>query len=150
MSTTMTMTTRMVTTAAAVTNMIVGIGSDIARVERFRQAVLRHGPRFAQRILGPEEQSVWQSKGQATAYLAKRFAAKEAFVKALGLGLRQGMQWGDIQVINDTLGKPSLKLTGEAQRLFLASGATVAHITLSDEADYAVAFVVLERYVLER
>ena len=132
-------------TLAAVTNMIVGIGSDIARVERFRQAVTRHGPRFAQRILGPDEQRAWQSKGQATAYLAKRFAAKEAFVKALGLGLRQGMQWGEIQVLNDALGKPSLKLSGEAQRLFDASGATAAHITLSDEADYAVALVVLER-----
>ena len=87
---------------------------------------------------------MWQEKGQAVAYLAKRFAAKEAFVKALGLGLRQGMQWGDIQVLNDALGKPSLKLSGEAQRRFTASGATAAHITLSDEADYAVAFVVLE------
>ena len=90
------------------------------------------------------EQAVWQEKGQAVAYLAKRFAAKEAFVKALGLGLRQGMQWGDIQVLNDALGKPSLKLSGEAQRRFTASGATAAHITLSDEADYAVAFVILE------
>ncbi len=80
----MTTITATVTTAAAI-NMIVGIGSDIARVERFRQAVTRHGPRFAQRILGPDEQAVWQEKGQAVAYLAKRFAAKEAFVKAWAL-----------------------------------------------------------------
>ncbi|NGO90941.1 MAG: holo-[acyl-carrier-protein] synthase, partial [Halomonas sp.] len=85
------------------------------------------------------------AKGCPVAYLAKRFAAKEAFVKALGLGLRQGMQWGDIQVLNDALGKPGLHLHGEAQRLFAASGAATAHITLSDEAEYAVAFVVLER-----
>lgn len=124
--------------------MIVGIGSDIARIERFARALKRHGPRFAERILGPEEQLLWQAKGQAIAYLAKRFAAKEAFVKALGLGLRSGMQWGDIQVVNDALGKPSLMLSGEAQRLFQASGASSAHITLSDEADYAIAFVVLE------
>ncbi len=132
-------------TDAAATNMIVGIGSDIARVDRFARAMKRHGPRFAQRILGADEQAAWQAKGQPVSYLAKRFAAKEAYVKALGLGLRSGMQWCDIQVINDTLGKPSLKLSGEALRLFQASGASATHITLSDEADYAVAFVVLER-----
>lgn len=125
--------------------MIVGIGSDIAQVERFVRAVQRHGPRFAQRILGPQEQLAWHQKGQPAAFLAKRFAAKEAFVKALGLGLRNGMQWRDIQVVNDPLGKPSLQLSGEALRLLEASGATYTHITLSDEAEYALAFVVLER-----
>ncbi len=65
--------------------MIVGIGSDIARVARFRQALERHGERFAERILGQQEQQVWRAKGCPVAYLAKRFAAKEAFVKALGL-----------------------------------------------------------------
>ena len=103
--------------------MIVGIGSDIARIERFKQAVKRHGPRFAQRILGPEE----------------------AFVKALGLGLRAGMQWGEIQVLNDGLGKPYLVVEGKAERLLSEAGVTASHITLSDEAEYAVAFVVLER-----
>lgn len=125
--------------------MIVGIGSDIARVARFTQAMERHGPRFAKRILGVDEYAIWQQKGEPAAYLAKRFAAKEAFVKALGLGLRDGMQWGDIQVVNDALGKPYLQLSNEAQRLMQASGATTSHITLSDEAEYAVAFVILER-----
>lgn len=125
--------------------MIVGIGSDIARIERFTRALQRHGPRFAQRILGPDEHALWLQKSQATAFLAKRFAAKEAFVKALGLGLRQGMQWSDIQVLNDALGKPYFLLTGEAERLLKAAGVTASHITLSDEAEYAVAFVVLER-----
>lgn len=122
-----------------------GIGSDIARVARFAQAIERHGPRFAKRILGVEEYALWQQKGEPVAYLAKRFAAKEAFVKALGLGLRQGMQWGHIQVLNDALGKPYLKLSREAEGLMQASGATASHITLSDEAEYAIAFVVLER-----
>lgn len=125
--------------------MIVGIGSDIARVERFKRAVQRHGPRFAQRILGPDEHVLWLQKSQPDAFLAKRFAAKEAFVKALGLGLRQGMQWSEIQVINDALGKPYFLLSGEAERLLKAAGITASHITLSDEAEYAVAFVVLER-----
>jgi holo-[acyl-carrier protein] synthase len=125
--------------------MIVGIGSDIARIERFKQAVKRHGPRFAQRILGPEEHAVWLQKAQPAAFLAKRFAAKEAFVKALGLGLRAGMQWGEIQVLNDGLGKPYLVVEGKAERLLSEAGVTASHITLSDEAEYAVAFVVLER-----
>ncbi|MBZ5486758.1 holo-ACP synthase [Halomonas aquamarina] len=127
--------------------MIVGIGSDIARVARFSQAIERHGPRFAKRILGADEYIAWQHKGEPVAYLAKRFAAKEAFVKALGLGLRGGMQWGDIQVLNDSLGKPRLQLSRAAEQLMQASGATASHITLSDEAEYAVAFVVLERSV---
>lgn len=125
--------------------MIVGIGSDIARIERFVRAVQRHGPRFAQRILGPEEHAVWLQKSQPAAFLAKRFAAKEAFVKALGLGLRDGMQWCDIQILNNALGKPHFLLSGEAERLVKAAGVTASHITISDEADYAVAFVVLER-----
>lgn len=125
--------------------MIAGIGSDIARIERFVRAVRRHGPRFAQRILGPDEHAVWLEKSQPAAFLAKRFAAKEAFVKALGLGLRQGIQWSDIQVLNDALGKPYFQLSGEAERQIQTAGITASHITLSDEADYAVAFVVLER-----
>ncbi|MCL5424645.1 MAG: holo-ACP synthase [Gammaproteobacteria bacterium] len=125
--------------------MIVGIGSDIARIERFARAMQRHGPRFALRILGPDEHAVWLQKAQPAAFLAKRFAAKEAFVKALGLGLREGMQWCDIQVLNDALGKPHFLLSGEADRLMKVAGVTASHVTLSDEADYAVAFVVLER-----
>lgn len=125
--------------------MIVGIGSDIARIDRFSLAVKRHGPRFAQRILGPDEHAAWLQKSQSAAFLAKRFAAKEAFVKALGLGLREGMQWRDIQVLNDTLGKPYFLLSGNAQRLVQVAGVTTSHVTLSDEAAYAVAFVILER-----
>lgn len=125
--------------------MIVGIGSDIARVERFARAMNRHGPRFAQRILGPEEHRVWLQKAQPVAFLAKRFAAKEAFVKALGLGLRRGLQWCDIEVLNDPLGKPFLTLHGAAAEKAATAGVTAMHITLSDEDDYAIAFVVLER-----
>ncbi|MCA1772532.1 MAG: holo-ACP synthase [Halomonas sp.] len=124
--------------------MIVGIGSDIARIERFERALKRHGPRFALRILGPDEHAVWLGKSQPVAFLAKRFAAKEAFVKALGLGLRRGLQWRDIQVLNDALGKPYFNLQGAAAEKASAAGVTAMHITLSDEEDYAIAFVVLE------
>lgn len=125
--------------------MIVGIGSDIARIARFSRAMERHGPRFAARILGEQEQRVLAMAPQPAAYLAKRFAAKEAFLKALGRGLRDGLQWRDIQVVNDALGKPSLRLSGVAAALAREQGVTAMHVTLSDEADYAVAFVVLER-----
>ncbi|MYL24510.1 holo-ACP synthase [Vreelandella massiliensis] len=125
--------------------MIVGIGSDIARVARFEAAMARHGARFAARILGPEEQRRLAGHSQPAAFLAKRFAAKEAFVKALGLGLTQGMQWREIEILNDTRGKPYLQLHGAAAACATAAGVGSSHVSLSDEAEYAVAFVVLER-----
>ena len=124
--------------------MIIGIGSDIARVGRFEQAMARHGKRFAQRILGSEEQRILASHTQPAAYLAKRFAAKEAFVKALGSGLRHGIQWKDIQVLNDRLGKPYLQLDGLARAHAQKLEINAMHVSLSDEADYALAFVILE------
>ncbi|XKF14487.1 holo-ACP synthase [Halomonas sp. BLK-85] len=125
--------------------MIIGIGSDIARVGRFEQAMTRHGKRFSQRILGLEEQRVLDSHAQPAGYLAKRFAAKEAFVKALGTGLRHGIQWADIQVLNDRLGKPYLQLDGLARAQVQTLEVSAMHVSLSDEADYALAFVILER-----
>ncbi|MDR5899860.1 holo-ACP synthase [Halomonas vilamensis] len=125
--------------------MIVGIGSDIARVARFDAAMTRHGERFAARILGPNEQSRFVGHPQPAAFLAKRFAAKEAFVKALGLGLRLGIQWGEIEVLNESLGKPYLQLHGVAAQHAAALGVDKSHVSLSDEAEYAIAFVVLEQ-----
>lgn len=124
--------------------MILGIGTDIARVERFEAAMRRHGDRFAARVLGPHEAQRFAQHVSPAAFLAKRFAAKEAFVKALGTGLREGMRWTDIQVVNDALGRPSLTLNGEAARLAESLGVTRMHLSLSDEHDVAVAFVVLE------
>ncbi|WP_043526631.1 holo-ACP synthase [Litchfieldella xinjiangensis] len=124
--------------------MIVGIGTDLARVARFADAMARHGDRFPRRILGEIEYARFMEHPAPSAFLAKRFAAKEAFVKALGLGLRQGMRWTDIQVSNDTLGRPSLMLTGEADRLAQRAGVARVHLSLSDEEEFACAFVVLE------
>ncbi|SHL96698.1 holo-ACP synthase [Vreelandella subglaciescola] len=125
--------------------MIIGIGSDIARVARFEAALERHGERFAKRLLGEDEQPLFTRHAHPAAFLAKRFAGKEAFVKALGLGFRRGMEWGEIQVLNDALGKPVLRLSGEAAEQARLAGVNASHVTLSDEAEYAVAFVVLER-----
>ena len=124
--------------------MIIGIGTDIARVARFERAMARHGERFAQRLLGELERERLRDHGLPAAFLAKRFAAKEAFVKALGTGLRRGMRWTEIQVVNDALGRPSLVLSGKAQALAEAAGVRALHLSLSDEEALATAFVVLE------
>ncbi|RDB43236.1 holo-ACP synthase [Halomonas sp. DQ26W] len=124
--------------------MIVGIGTDIARVARFEAALTRHGSRFAERLLGVAERERLAERPGKAAYLAKRFAAKEAFVKALGMGLRRGMRWTEIQVVNDGLGRPSLVLSGKALEWASAAGVTTIHLSLSDEAELALAMVVLE------
>ncbi|XKE46825.1 holo-ACP synthase [Halomonas organivorans] len=124
--------------------MILGIGTDIARVARFADAQARHGERFAERLLGVDELARYRERGRPAAYLAKRFAAKEAFVKALGSGLRHGMRWTEIQVVNDALGRPTLRLEGKAHDLAEAAGVKALHLSLSDEAAFAVAFVVME------
>lgn len=124
--------------------MIVGIGTDIARVARFEAALSRRGERLAGRLLGELERERLNEQVRPAAFLAKRFAAKEAFVKALGTGLRNGMRWTEIQVVNDTLGRPSLLLAGKAHELARAAGVRATHLSLSDEVEFAVAFVVLE------
>mgnify|MGYP002735273926 CR=1 FL=1 len=124
--------------------MIVGIGTDVARIARFERAVARHGERFVERILGADERRAFVERGRSPAFLAKRFAAKEAFVKALGTGLRDGLSWHEVQVDNDALGRPRLSLSGRALELALAAGVTSTHVSLSDESDVAVAFVLLE------
>ncbi|MDN3522179.1 holo-ACP synthase [Halomonas ramblicola] len=124
--------------------MILGIGTDIARVARFELALARHGERFPRRLLGETEREGFPARVAPAAYLARRFAAKEAFVKALGTGLRHGMRWTEIQVANDALGRPSLVLGGQAHELAMAAGVRATHLSISDEAEFAIAFVVLE------
>lgn len=124
--------------------MIIGIGNDIVHVSRCEAVLARHGERAVQRLLGERERIRLSGHRQPGAYLAKRFAAKEAFVKALGLGLRHGMRWTDIQVVNDSLGRPVMLLDGRAQALADAAQVRCIHVSLSDEKDLASAVVVLE------
>ncbi len=124
--------------------MIIGIGTDLVRVGRIEAALRRHGPRFARRLLGEQEADRFHQAAFPAAFLAKRFAAKEAFVKALGTGLRNGIRWTEIQVVNDALGRPSLVLAGRARELSVLAGVRVHHLSLTDEVDLALAFVVLE------
>lgn len=124
--------------------MIIGIGNDIVHVSRCEALLARHGDRALTRLLGEQERGRIREHRQPGAYLAKRFAAKEAFVKALGLGLRHGMRWSEIQVANDALGRPSLILEGRAKAHADSAGVRWIHLSLSDEKDLASAVVVLE------
>ena len=124
--------------------MIVGIGSDIIKVQRIADSFERLGERFAKRILSVEELIQFNSHSSQVAFLAKRFAAKEAAGKALGVGIGQGISWTQIIVVNNELGAPSLKFVDQAKVWCDRKNVNASHISLSDEQDFAVAFVVLE------
>lgn len=129
--------------------MIYGIGTDIIQISRIEGALLRHGDRFPQRVLGPEElekfnrrRSKVESRGLR--FLATRFAAKEAFSKAIGLGIHMPMTWRAMQTLNAPSGKPIVKTSG-ALELFMQENGLTAQVSITDETDYAVAFVIVEK-----
>ena len=124
--------------------MILGIGNDIVDVRRIEESLQQHGRRFAQRILSEMELEEFDASNQQAHYLAKRFAAKEATAKALGTGFRHGMSMKHISVSRDELGKPGLIFNDVAAEKVQQAAITAAHLSLSDERDYALAFVVLE------
>jgi holo-[acyl-carrier protein] synthase len=132
--------------------MIYGIGTDIVLIERIRTLQARWGERFARRVLGPDELKEYHRRHgrgtpgpeRAARYLAKRFAAKEAFSKAIGLGLRGPMTLLSLQVLNDRHGKP-IAVPRNALAAWLDERGLVAHVSISDELDSALAFVVVER-----
>ena len=128
--------------------MIYGIGTDLCDIRRITATVGRRGDRFAERVLGPGELAVFHARraraeGRGLRFLASRFSAKEAFSKAIGLGIRSPMTWRDCQILNEPSGKPCVRLSGELAQWFEARG-LVAHVTVTDEADYAASFVVVE------
>ena len=122
---------------------IVGIGTDLACSERFRK-FLEPGNKVLERIFSHEERRYSLQKRDPVPHLAARFAAKEAFLKALGTGLRDGLAWQQVCVVLDSLGCPALEVSGRAAELMAARGATRAHLSYSHDGDYAVATVVLE------
>jgi len=124
--------------------MIRGIGVDIVKVDRIEQAVERWGYRFLKRIFTAAEIERCQKRARPAQCLALRFAAKEAFAKALGLGMRKGLRWRDIEVVHDNFGKPDLLLHNQAQRLLEDVEASRTWLSLSDERESALAVVVLE------
>ncbi|ABM60825.1 holo-ACP synthase [Halorhodospira halophila] len=123
--------------------MIAGIGTDIVAVVRLERALERHGERFAQRILAPTELLNFREGGATAAFLARRFAAKEAASKALGTGFSDGVTLRDLEVVHDVRGQPSLRFHGAAAERAVALGVSEAALSLSDEREYAVAFVIL-------
>lgn len=121
---------------------IAGIGTDIVQIERIRRATERRDT-FAERILHINELNIYQQHAQQDHYLAKRFAAKEAFSKAVGTGIRGDIQWMDIETKNDALGKPFFQFHGATQHYLQQAGINESHLSLSDERDYAIAYVIL-------
>ena len=124
--------------------MIYGIGTDIVRIQRIDKNLQRYGDRFASRILSDNEFKGFQNSARKAHFLAKRFAAKEAAAKALGTGFRDGLSLSDISVTHDELGKPMLEFSPKGREQLKARSIGGTHLSISDEQDYAVAFVTLE------
>lgn len=128
--------------------MIAGLGVDLLDRERIDRVWLRHRDRFARRILGPSEYQQFAlrlaaSEDRGLAYLANRFAAKEAFSKAIGLGIRSPMTWRHVQVLNEPCGRPALHLSGPIKEWYDQRFGRI-HISLSDERRWVIAQVILE------
>lgn len=132
--------------------MIAGIGTDVCDVRRIAAVLARHGDRFPQRVLGPNELQVFaarraRAEARGIAFLATRFSAKEAFSKAIGLGIHGPMRWRDCEILNLPSGQPVIRLHGALAAWFDARGWR-AHVSVSDETDYAASFVVVETFSL--
>lgn len=129
--------------------MIYGIGTDICDVRRIRESLERHGDRFARKILSEAEFATWKARSarwpeRGVRYLATRFSAKEAFSKAVGLGMRMPMTWRSCEVGKLASGKPVIVLHGELKTWCEARGLS-AMVSVTDETDYAASFVVVEQ-----
>ena len=132
-----------------VDGVIYGIGTDICDVRRIRASLERHGERFASRILRDAEFTTWQARSQrwperGVRYLATRFSAKEAFSKAIGMGMTMPMSWRRCEVGKQDSGQPIIVLHGDLKDWF-AQRRLSAHLSLTDETDYAVSFCVVEK-----
>ena len=126
-----------------------GIGTDVCDVRRIAAVLQRQGDRFAHKVLGETELAVWRQRSarwpdRGVRYLATRFSAKESFSKAIGLGMRLPMTWRHCEILNHPSGAPRLVLHGALRDWFDAQGLR-AHVTVTDESDYAASFVVVER-----
>jgi len=127
--------------------MIYGIGTDIVQISRVAAALARSGERFAEKILGPQELEKFHARRarnelRGLRFLATRFSAKEAFSKAIGLGMRMPMTWRSAQMLNAPGGRPVIVCSGALEE-FMRHNKLSAQVTISDEADYGVAFVII-------
>ena len=131
--------------------MIYGIGTDICDIRRIRASLEKHGERFAQKVLSDNELKTYRARSErwperGVRYVATRFSAKEAFSKAIGMGMRMPMTWRLCEVAKLPSGQPTLVLHGELKAWFEAQGLS-AHVSVSDESDYATSYVVVEKTV---
>ena len=124
--------------------MIYGIGVDLAQISRIESAFERFGQRFADKILGAHELADFVHTKRPVRFLAMRFAAKEAASKAFGTGFKQGVAPRQIEVQHNAAGKPSLVFSGQARKLAEQHQLVASHVSLTDENDFAVAYVILE------
>ena len=129
--------------------MIYGIGTDICDVRRIRASLERLGDRFAEKVLAEGELATWRARSarwpdRGVRYVATRFSAKESFSKAIGMGMRMPMTWRHCEIVNLPSGQPSIVLHGALKDWFDGER-LVAHVTVTDETDYAASFVVVER-----
>ncbi len=130
--------------------MIYGIGTDLCDIRRIRDTLARRGERFAEKVLGPSEIEVFRrrrarSEARGVSYLATRFSAKEAFSKAIGLGMRMPMTWRACEILNAASGQPEIALHGELA-VWFADRKLSAKVSLSDETDHAITFVTVETH----
>ena len=128
--------------------MIYGIGTDTCDMRRIAATLARRGDRFAEKVLGPHELEVFRARrarveARGVSYLATRFSAKEAFSKAIGLGMRLPMTWRDCEIVNAASGKPEIRLHG-ALAVWFDARQLRAHVSVTDETDHAASFVVVE------
>jgi holo-[acyl-carrier protein] synthase len=123
---------------------IFGIGIDMVEVRRVEAGLARYGRRFAERVLSPAEISEFDSSSRPAEFVARRFAAKEALVKAAGTGFRRGLFPRQISVAHDALGRPALRFSEQARLVLQELGVATSHLSISDERDYALACVLLE------
>ncbi len=125
--------------------MIYGIGVDLVKIDRIEKVIKRWGDRFIDRVFTPDEKKFCLKRISPYSAFALRFAAKEAFSKALGTGMRKGVAWRDIEVFHFSGGRPGLRVHGESHSLCRKESITSFHLSLSDEKDYGVAMVILEK-----
>jgi len=125
--------------------MIFGIGTDILQIERIQKVYERHGERFVSHLLLPEEESLFRTQGRPVRFLAMRFAAKEAIVKAMGTGFSHGMWIRDAGVVPNAWGRPEVVWSTRGREMCEKLGIGAAHITLTDEAGLVVAVAILMR-----
>ena len=125
--------------------MIYGIGVDLVKVARLQSGLARYGMHYADRLLAPEEHQDFFASTEPARFLAKRFAAKEAFAKAAGTGLRHPLHLRSLAVTHTELGQPGLRFNDELTAWLRQRGIGGHHLSLSDEQDYVIAYVVLEK-----